>query len=237
MWALGSHVHVAGDNTAFIAPGVLIRYLPLASNARMPGRAIVLTYLALGVISAIALERIPASRRTVATWIAIAVVAVDFSITPFPTTLLDCPAIYTTVATRPENGVLVELPLGLADGLGEVSPVDHQMFVCQTVHGRPVVGGVLARLPPEVLARYRADPLISTWLRLSGAKGGAVPAPATADASVAAQTMAADGISFVVLNRRTASLELRNFVEHELPVRVIADDGERTLYVRGGPPP
>src|SRR5262249_21163548 len=155
------------------------------------------------------------------TWITIALILLDFSVTPFPTASLDCPAIYATLRARPEPGALVELPLGLGDGFGELSPVDHRMFVCQAIHERPLVGGVLARLPPDVLTRYRADPLISTLLRLSGVKEGVVSAPAITDPSIAAQTMAADGISFVMLNQKTASAELRSFVKNELPVTAI----------------
>lgn len=233
VWSLGSHVHAAGQNTGFIAPAVLLRYVPFVSNARMPGRALVLTYLAAGILSALAIDRLfSGSRRIAATWITIALILLDFSVTPFPTASLDCPAIYTTLRARPEPGALVELPLGLGDGFGELSPVDHRMFVCQTIHERPLVGGVLARLPPDVLTRYRADPLISTLLRLSGVKEGVVSAPAVTDPSIAARTMAADGISFVMLNEKTASAELRDFVKNELPVTAIADDGERTLYVR-----
>jgi len=44
--------------------------------------------------------------------------------------------------------------------------------------------------------------------------------------------MATDGIAFVMLNRTTASPALRLFVERDLPLTPIADDGERTLYVR-----
>ena len=233
VWSLGSHVHAAGQNTAFIAPGVLLRYVPFVSNARMPGRALVLTYLAVGILSALAVDRLfSGSRRRTAAWITLALVLLDFSVTPFPTASLDCPAIYTTLRARPESGALVELPLGLGDGFGELSPVDHRMFVCQTIHERRLVGGVLARLPPDVLTRYRADPLISTLLRLSGSKEGEVPTPAITDPSIAARTMAADDISFVMLNQKTASAELRSFVENELPVTAIADDGERTLFVR-----
>ena len=40
VWALGSHVHAGGYNTGLIMPATLVRYLPIVSNARMPGRTI-----------------------------------------------------------------------------------------------------------------------------------------------------------------------------------------------------
>jgi hypothetical protein len=105
------------------------------------------------------------------------------------------------------------------------------MFVCQTIHERPLVGGVLARLPTSVLATYSADALIATWLRLSGASASVVPGGEMADAARVRQQMEADGIAFVMLNRRTASPELRAYVEHVMPLTLIAHDEERTLYL------
>jgi hypothetical protein len=52
VWALGSHVHAAGHNTGLIMPGALLRYVPIAANARMPGRAMVVVYPALAVLAA-----------------------------------------------------------------------------------------------------------------------------------------------------------------------------------------
>ena len=62
VWALGSHVHAAGRNTGLIVPEVLLRYVPIAANARMPGRAMVVVYLALAMLKSRA--RLPANYRT-----------------------------------------------------------------------------------------------------------------------------------------------------------------------------
>jgi hypothetical protein len=73
---------------------------------------------------------------------------------------------------------------------------------------------------------------MAAWLRLSGARAGAGAGREPADASIAAQRMDLDGIAFILLNRRTASPELRDYVEHVLPLAVISQDDERTLFVR-----
>ncbi|HWF84748.1 MAG TPA: hypothetical protein VG222_07885 [Vicinamibacterales bacterium] len=87
-------------------------------------------------------------------------------------------------------------------------------------------------MPTNVLAAYRADPLIATWLRLSGARASAGADGGSADASLAAQRMDQDGIAFVLLNRRIASPELREYVEHVLPLAIVSQDDQRTLFVR-----
>ena len=111
-----------------------------------------------------------------------------------------------------------------------MTPVDQRVVMCQTVHERPLVGGVTARLIPKVLDSYRADPLLVGWLRLSGTgvNAGGEPLPGR---SQAAERLAADRIAFVMLNRATASQDLKNYVERVLPLTLIAEEDNRSLYV------
>jgi hypothetical protein len=232
VWALGSHVHAAGRNTGLIVPEVLLRFVPIAANARMPGRAMVIVYLALAMLAATGIPQFGRRRAALACSACAVMVLADFWIAPFPTASIECPAIYRVLRDRPEPGAVAELPLGLGDGFGALTPVDHRVLVCQAIHGRPLLGGVLARLPSNVLATYRADPLIAAWLRLSGAKADVVPEAPLPDGTLAGQRMALDDVAFVMLNRRSASPQLRDYVEHVLPVTILAQDEERTLFVR-----
>jgi hypothetical protein len=156
VWALGSHVHAAGHNTGLLVPEVLLRYVPIAANARMPGRAMVVVYLALAMLAAMSIPRLGRRPALVCSACAVLVLA-DFWIAPFPTVSIECPAIYRVLRDRPESGAVAELPLGLGDGLGALTPFDGRVLVCQTIHEHPLVGGVLARLPANVLATSRAN--------------------------------------------------------------------------------
>jgi hypothetical protein len=231
VWALGSHVHAAGYNIGLIGPEVLLRYVPIAANARMPGRAMVIVDLALAMLAATAVATLRPRRSALLVSGLAALVLADSWIAPMPLAPIACPPIYRVLRDRPERGALAELPLGLGDAFGDVTPFDRRTLVCQAIHERPIVGGFVTRLPPSVLAAYRADPLIAAWLLLSGAPAvgsdGEVP-----DASVAAQRMDRDDIAFVLLNRRTASPALRDYVERVLPLTVVSQDDERTLFVR-----
>jgi hypothetical protein len=232
VWALGSLVHAAGKNTAIIAPAFLLRYAPLAANARMPGRAMVIVYLALAVLAAVGVAEWTARKRPIA-GVALAAVLVlgDFLAAPFPLAAVDCPAIYHVLRDRPERGTLAELPLGIGDGFGPVSPIDPWMLPCQMIHERPMLGGVISRLPRNALAGYNADPLIAAWLRLSGARPDAVKAGPLPDRDLASQRLEANGIAFVILHRGVASPELRHHVEQVAPLTQVAEDGDRVLYV------
>jgi len=119
-------------------------------------------------------------------------------------------------------------PLGLADGLGSIAPIDNGARPCQTIHRRPIVSGFVARLPPRLLATHRSDPLPAAWLQLSGApgsKGAALPDP-----QLSAERLHAEDIAFVTLNSERASAALREHVERGLPLTLIAEDESRVPY-------
>jgi hypothetical protein len=130
---------------------------------------------------------------------------------------------------RPERGAVCELPLGFRDGFGARGTFDDRILFYQTLHERPLVGGFVARLSASVSRFYEQDPLLGTFLRLSGATE--LPAVAPPDRDEAGRLLEQHGIRFLVLNRRAAPQELMTYVESTLPLAVIFGDEERTLYV------
>ena len=228
IWAFGSHLLVAGRNTALLMPAALRQFVPMLSNARMPGRAMVMAYLALALLAAFGLAEIRRQHSAVIPGIAVALIAFEFWSARLPVTPVACPSIYETLRARPEQGALAELPLGIGDGFGSVTPVENRaMLACQPVHGRPLVGGFVARLSPRVLAAYRADPLLSEWMRVSGATD---IRPVTVDRATAIDRLRADDIRFILVDRLAASEPLRQLVDL-LPLDAIATDDRRVLYV------
>ena len=212
IWALGPHLRVFGGTTGMILPQTLLRYIPIASNARIPGRAIVLVSLAIAVLGAIAIARSsePGRRR----WIGVAAMAVvvllDYLPAPFPVVAVDRPAIYETLRDRPERGTVLELPVGIRDSFFSRGLLDHRALAYQMIHRRPIVGGVVSRMSPAIVTGYAADPLIDGLMALSGREAPARPLPNPAAAS---GLLAKNGIAFVMLNREFASAELVEYVE------------------------
>jgi hypothetical protein len=233
VWALGPHLMVFGINTGMILPQALFRYVPILANARMPGRAIVVPYLALAVVGAVmAAEWRRGSRHPLLILVVLSfVVAADYLPAPFPLTALDRPAIYETLRDRLERGAVCELPLGISDGFGERGSFDARVLFYQTIHQRPLVGGLVSRLPRAVTAAYEDDPLLAGLLRLSKRDGAADAARPLPDRQLAADRLHEIGIAFVMLNRSTASPSLAEYVEHVLPLTRIAEEGERSLYL------
>jgi hypothetical protein len=232
VWALGPHLLVFGINTGMPLPDAVFRYLPFFSNVRIPGRAIVVSYLALGVVSAIALSewRRRSTRPHLVVLMAALAVAVDFIPAPFPLTPLSRPGLYETLRELPEPGAVCELPLGIRDGFGQRGTWDDRTLFYQTIHERPLVGGFVARLSPSLVAAYDHDPLLSALLRLSSHSMHGEAGPPLPDRLVAARQFREDHIAFVVLNRATASPALVEYAQRVLPLQLMASDGSRSLY-------
>ena len=233
VWALGPHLMLFGMNTAMPLPHALLRYLPIVSNARIPGRAMVVSYLALAMLCAMAFAEWRRSGRGshLILGVVCAGILADFLAAPFPLFAPERPAIYDVLRARPETGAVCELPLGLRDGFGEQGKFNDEVLFDQTIHQRPLVGGFVARLPLAISAAYAADPLLSALIHLSSRAGASAPAQHFPDAEVAVERLRANGISFVVLNTATASSTLAEYVERVMPLEPIAREGDRRLYV------
>ncbi len=233
IWALGPHLMVFGRNTGMILPQTLLRYVPVVANARMPGRAVVVVALALALLAAVGLRDWQTRVRRPAVLLVVVVCAVmlDYLPAPFALTTLDHPAIYDVLRDRPESGAVCELPLGLADGFGQVGRFDDRTLFYQTIYERPMTGGFVARLAPSVLEAYRADPLLSALLTLSSPAPAGAPAEPLPDRAEAAAELRRDRIRFVMLDRRTASAALVAYVERVLPLTPVSSDSRRSLYL------
>lgn len=238
LWALGPRLVLFGRDTGLLLPALGVRFLPIVSNARMPGRAIVVVYLALAVLSAFALRALArgdACRRHLAAAALALLVIADYAPAAPAIYAPGRPHVYDALASGVRQGAVLELPLGLRDGFGEIGRLDSRVLYYQWFHRRPILGGFVARLPPSVIERYRAMPIVSALLRLSGGAplGGEDVA---ADRDAAAAALAAADIRFVVLNVRHAPPDLVAFVEQVLDLEPLAADDERVAYaVRARP--
>jgi hypothetical protein len=231
IWAMGPHLRIFGLDTGMILPQTLLRYVPIASNARMPARAMVVVCLAVAMLGAIAVAHLRARSvrpALVAALVVLGVVA-DQIPAPDPLLLLERPPIYNILRDRPEPGALCELPTGTQDGFGTTGLFNPRVMFYQTMHERPIVGGMVSRIPASVRTGYENDPVLSALVRLSD------PAPIDAGSLAlptreqTAESLRAKGVSFVMLDRTTASHELLSFVDG-LSLEEIARDSRRTLY-------
>ncbi len=221
-WALGPRLVVGGFDAGLPLPQVLARFVPIVANARVPGRAMVLVYLAVGVLLAQRLDALDGRwRGRAAQWAVIALVAVEYLGAPVPLTRLEQPSIYKRLAAITDGRPVCELPLGIGDGLdvGAGSQAREVMYFA-TLHGHPLVGGFVGRMPPGAASGYAEMPVVSTLLALSG---GQHAAPANGRSG-------AQPCRYVIINRLTASPELQAYAQAALRLELLADEQGRALY-------
>lgn len=213
LWALGPHLTILGWNSGLVLPNAVLRYLPVLSNARVPGRTMVIVFLAVAVLSAFGIAEL---RRRGFPIVGCAVVATLLlaELWPgrFPLTALESSPLYESLRIHPASGAVLELPMGIRDGFGETGRLDHQTLWYQTIHERPMTGGFVARMPASTVRAYTEHPLLSTLLALSSSTppSEAVRLP---DGEEAQRALRALDIRFIVLNRQTAPPALANWVD------------------------
>jgi hypothetical protein len=181
------------------------------------------------MISAVGFAALRARRRTGLAVALLGLVMVDAVPRPTLVFALDHPTIYDVLRQQREPGAVCELPMGLWDGFGETGRFDARTLWYQTIHERPMTGGFVARLPPGLVAAYGAAPVLGSLLRLSSGQplgGELMPPPAQAAAALRTQN-----IGFVVINRDTSPPDLLEYIRRALPLRLLATDGGRDLYV------
>ena len=220
IWALGPFMTVAGFDTGLKLPVILLRFVPFVANARMPGRAMVMVYIALAVLIA---EHVAASRRLrspALQWLLVAVVVFDFWDAPLPMTSLDRPAVYAALA-QAEPGAVCEVPMGIGDGLTVgIGSQDRRVLFYATQHEHPLVGGYIGRMPMDAQERYERMPVAGMLLALSS---GSVPA-ADIDRDVTLSPC-----RYLVVRKSATSAALLSYIA-TLPAKRMTDDGERELY-------
>jgi hypothetical protein len=240
VFALGPFLTFGGYDLGLPLPQALARFIPLVENARMPGRAMVVVYLSLGVLMALRLagfasanhqanpdRRSPFASRRVQ-WALVALLAADYLNTPIPLTELDRPAVYEQLASISDDAPVIEVPFGIGDGLSAgIGNQDRRALYYATLHGHPLVGGYIGRMPPEASNVYAQMPVVGNLLRLSSGEP-AIEEPAAATLP----------FRYLVLNTKTASPELLQYVKSTLDLDLIESGDGKDLYaVQGVKPP
>ena len=236
VWALGPFLTIAGFDAGLLLPQALARFVPVVENARMPGRAMVGVYLALGVLMVLrvagnaGLKPRPAGPSVAQgfspgyVWVLLMLLALDYLPAPIPLTALDRPAVYEQLRTIDDSGAVIEVPFGIGDGLspGRGSQ-ERRLLYYATIHGHPVVGGYIGRMPPEVAQAYEAMPVVGNLLRLSSGED-----------IITDETPVGLPFRYLVIDTNAASPELVEYVRDTLDMDLITSGDGKQLYAVQG---
>ena len=225
LWSLGPHLVVFGVRSGLLLPQFLLRFVPIVSNARMPGHAAALVYLALAMIVALGIAGWRHRRGPWLVTVAIPLVVLDSWPMPFPLTRLDWPPVYRVLAQQ-EAGAVLEVPFGIRDGFGADGHFEPRSLFYQSIHEHPLIGGYLARIAPHLKDRYRRSPALGALLTLSA--GGPATAPIPSPSDVRAE-LSRLGVRYVVVNTATATAAVSEFID-ALSLPLLARDELRRLY-------
>jgi len=224
IWSLGPYLQVFGANTAFMLPQTFLRFVPGIANARIPGRAIAVAQLMIAMLGAMALTSIRRSPRGTAIGVAaVLAVTLDCWPRPHPFLPLERPALYASMNARPE-GIVLEIPLGIADGITARGAIDYRVLYHQTLHEHPQTGGAISRMSPRTTAAFDADPILGPILDLSE---GRAPLSATP----LCRASLACGVRYIVVTENAASEALKAFVTTSFSLQPLAREDGRALYL------
>ena len=233
--ALGPFVHVAGFNTHIPGPWAFARYLPIVRLARTPARLSIVVMLGVSMLFAAAVthlgDRWPRRRRMLLSAVAVAIL---FELLPAPRPLYSAsaPAFYTRVAQDRRDVTLMELPVGVRDGTSSVGNFTARSQFFQTVHGKPLIGGYLSRVPRKRIAEVRQDALLDALITLS--EGGTLDRAREADlVARGPEFIRRSRIGYVVIDNDRTPPPLRDFAVRALRLRHVAAEDSYDLFVPG----
>lgn len=132
-------------------PFVLLAEIPIIENLRVANRFLILTSLALAVMTGLGWTALSKKRRRLFPWIAGAILF-EYLWLPFPIRRVEPATALVGVAERP--GAVLDIPFH------QKNRTVHNM-AAQTVHGRPIGGGYVSTYPPETLDALAAEPALA----------------------------------------------------------------------------
>jgi hypothetical protein len=169
MLSFGAAIKIPGRSAAIPMPTAVLAELPILRQARAPGRHVVLAALGVSILAAAGWQRVP--RRG---WRAALLFAMAFEFWPaVPLFNVHVDEIYYRLASEPGRFGILDVPAGMRDGTRVLGQADSSHLLAQTVHHKPIVGGMVSRLSNDTWKAASSAPLVRTLLDRSD------PSPAT----------------------------------------------------------
>ena len=134
------------------------------------------------------------------------------------------PRVYHRLAFAPKDIAVLDVPAGARDGLGGVGRIQSFELVGQTVHQKPIVGGMVSRLSEERWRAFKNAPLVG---ELMGVRDVRTVVPSEAIAYFRAHRIQA------IVVHPTASRRDRELIQRVLPIaaREAYQDGTELWWV------
>jgi hypothetical protein len=149
--------------TSLPLPFAAFHWWPAVAQFRTPYRFTIPAVIGSAAVMALVLDRLLRGRRdrrlegivllAVAIRVSFAMVQHPLRIQSYPTA-----ALYRQLASAGDPGAIIEVPFGVRTGTDQIGAGAEVLQYYQPVHGRPIINAMIARVPPQVFAYYRAHP-------------------------------------------------------------------------------
>lgn len=155
----------------FALPTALLHFIPPLDLVRHPGKAFFVVMLLLPVPAVLLIEqrilpRLAPRLRDPFAGLLCVLLLLEYLLIPLPVySTRQIPEVHHRLAALPE-GTLLELPFGVASGFAWHGRNETRQMLFQTVHHKPLVGGLISRLPRETLDWFRNQPVVGDLLAL-----------------------------------------------------------------------
>lgn len=262
--ALGPLLHIAGQSTFDVdglevnvpLPFLLLHYIPLIRENRVPNRYSILVVAALAVLASYAVWWIlyQLSGRTRGSTLTYAVLGVTSLITAglvyehlaVPISLTDAriPTVYSQIAADPGSFTVLSLPLGLRNSFGQLGAEDTRTQYYQSAHHKFLLSGQVQRNPPYLFDYFARAPVVSSILAIEDYKE-LDPATIERDRGLADDVVNLFDIRYVVVNPaipgRPPYVDNRDrvlqYLQSVLPLGEVIADADGLVAYRVNQPP
>lgn len=155
---LGPKLRFGGHVYDFPMPYRLVGWLSPVQAIRTPDRFNLMLLTCIAVMTGWGWLALRAWRVKRAVWVVLpaVIVLLEYWPNPYPTTPAGHSAFYDSLASDVAAAAIMEIPLAR-------KPSKFAMYA-QTVHGKPIVGGMVARTPPDAYAFIESSPLLTAWM-------------------------------------------------------------------------
>lgn len=237
--AMGPFVRIAGIDTHVPGPWALLRYVPVLTATRTPTRYAIPLMMTFSVLFALALGSITVRRpRYRPVILAVVGLALAFELSPFPRPLYPArvPEAYRIIALDRRDVRVLQLPFGFRSGEWSEGNYSAASQFYQTVHQKPLIGGYLSRIGPEMLKRQMQPTTVRRLAQLSS--GQTLTEAEIAELKERAPAFIARAkVGYVVIDRSQTPDPFQRLVTDAYKLVRIASDDQFDLYVPTVAPP
>ncbi len=177
--AMGPKINIAGQTLFESWPYKFIFNLPFLSNFRAPGRIVVLPMLALAILAAFTvnewMRRLKNNQGRRIIMIGLLAFFLTISLAehmvwafPYPATAIPTSELYPQIAADPIPGLVLDLPLQTTSPYQSLFTIRNQYY--QTLHHKPIVGGVAPRTSELLLSSITNIPYLAEFKLLLNGK-------------------------------------------------------------------